>query len=120
MRQNSPTRRNESSDHLEQEVSIESDPMKGAEYIKYTGQNVQLFSPTNSGQIIQINNPKLRLTTSRDSLRELIEIEEQINDMTVMPDFGYHEDNYILPSATQYTNKWKALSMLLHDKGKFG
>jgi len=70
--------------------------------------------------MIQIKNPSLRLTTSRDSLRELIEIEEQINEMLVMPDFGYHEDNYILPCATQYTNKWKAVSMLLNDKGKFG
>lgn len=115
----SPLRRNESS-YSEAPASDATDPMKGAEYIRYTGQNVLLISPTNSKQIIQIKNPTLRLTTSRDSLRELIEIEEQINDMSVLPDFGYHEDNYILPSATQYANKWKALSMLLHDKGKFG
>lgn len=38
--------------------------------------------------------------------------------MTVLPDFGYQQDNYILDQEDQ-TSKWKLISKLIEDKGKF-
>lgn len=39
--------------------------------------------------------------------------------MSVMPDFGYQQDNYILDRSSEQ-NKWKLISKILNDNIKFG
>lgn len=39
--------------------------------------------------------------------------------MSVLPNFGYQEDNYIL-NRGEASNKWKLLSEILNDNNKFG
>ena len=56
---------------------------------------MSLKSPT-TGQVIKIKNPKIKIPASSEGLKDLMHIEEQITGMSMMPDFGYQEDNYIL------------------------
>lgn len=72
-----------------------------------------------NGQTIKIKNPKIKVGSSKEGLKDLIHIEKQINDMSIMPDFGYQQDNYILQKGDSQ-NKWKLLSELLQDQNKFG
>jgi len=39
-------------------------------------------------------------------LKDLIHIEKQIIGMSMMPDFGYQEDNYILDEKIAKEDKW--------------
>ena len=54
-----------------------------------------LISPT-FGDTIKIRNPKVKFGSSSNALKDLRHIEEQILEMSVLPDFGYERDNYIL------------------------
>ena len=94
-RRYSPELEKKSEDEQLTDSSFDDDPLKGAEYIKYSKDSVKLTSPTGN-QVITIKDPHVRLSTSRESLKELVKIEKQIQDMTVLPDFGYQEDNYII------------------------
>lgn len=50
-------------------------------------------------------------------LKDLKHVESQIKSMSVMPDFGYAEDNYLIDSVNN--NKWKTISSLLGDNERF-
>lgn len=78
---------------------------------------VELISPL-TGKVIKINNVKARISTSAEALFDLKNIEEQIIGMTVLPDFGYAQDNYIIPRA-EVANKWQVLTNLLHNNEKY-
>lgn len=78
---------------------------------------VMLTSPT-FGDTIKIRNPQVKFGSSKNALRELKHIEEQMKGMSVLPDFGYSEDNYIL-SHHESQNKWRMLTGLLGDTQKF-
>ena len=54
---------------------------------------------------MKIKNVNARIKTSFDGMKELKHVEEQIIGMTVLPDFGYAEDNYIL-EREETRNKW--------------
>jgi len=54
-----------------------------------------LISPI-TGHVIRLNKVSNKLSTSAEALHELKHVEEQIVGMSVLPDFGYGEDNYIL------------------------
>jgi len=45
--------------------------------------------------VIKLNKVTNRLGTSAEALQELKHVEEQIVGMSVLPDFGYGEDNYL-------------------------
>lgn len=78
-----------------------------------------LISPV-TGKVIKIKKVIAKLSTSADALNELKQIEEQIIGMTVMPDFGYGEDNYILnKQANSDKNNWLVLTELLQNTEKF-
>lgn len=81
-------------------------------------ENYELVSPI-TGKIIRIKGVKARLSTSADALEALKEIEEQVIGMTVLPDFGYAEDNYIIPKGDEVSNKWDVLTNLLHNNDKY-
>ena len=82
---------------------------------------MSLKSPT-TGQVIKIRNPKIEIRASSEALKDLMHIEEQITGMSMMPDFGYQEDNYILNEKNdEGEDKWKLLSRLVIGKeDKFG
>lgn len=65
------------------------------EFINYNNGDVILNSPT-FGDTIKISEPKIKFGTSLNALKDLKHVEEQIQGMTVLPDFGYAEDNYLL------------------------
>jgi hypothetical protein len=66
-------------------------------FIKHSNNTVQLISPT-FGDKITIHSPRCDFGTSKNGLRDLQHVEGQIRDLSVLPDFGYSEDNYILGS----------------------
>jgi hypothetical protein len=78
-----------------------------------------LISPV-TGQVIKIKKVIAKLSTSADAFQELKHVEEQIVGMTVMPDFGYGQDNYILQKEESSSkNNWLLLSELLNNPEKF-
>ena len=88
-----------------------------SEYIKKEDGNVYLISPT-FGDKIKIRNPAVRFGSSKNALKELMHVEEQILGMGVLPDFGYDQDNYILDQH-ESQNKWRLLTGLIGDNEKF-
>lgn len=99
---------------MEPEDREEADKYVTIDDVKNT---VNLISPT-TGEVIAIKGKNVRVGTSYDALTELKHVEEQILDMSVLPDFGYAEDNYIL-SRGENTNKWQLLTELLDNPEKF-
>ena len=85
-------------------------------YIKSTEETVELISPT-FGDSIKIRRPSVRFGSSVNALKDLKHVEAQIKDLSIMPDFGYAEDNYLIGDQTE--NKWKMLTGLLGDPKKF-
>lgn len=67
---------------------------------------------------MKISKVRARIATSADGLQELKHVEEQIIGMSVLPDFGYAEDNYILERGS-FANKWELLTELLNDSDKY-
>lgn len=82
---------------------------------------MSLKSPT-TGKVIQIKNPKIEIRASSEGLKDLMRIEEQITGMSMLPDFGYQQDNYIInQKGGEEADKWKLLSRLVTGKeDKFG
>lgn len=76
-----------------------------------------LTSPT-FGDQIRIKSPSVKFGSSRNALKDLKHVEEQIKDFSILPDFGYAEDNYIL---SQYlsTDPQRILTGLLGDPKRF-
>ena len=74
------------------------------------------------GSQIKITNPSVAIRPSRNGLKDLKHIENQIKDLDIMPDFGYAEDNYILnrdDNDKTTTNKWQLLTGLLGNPKRF-
>ena len=70
--------------------------------------------------MIKINKVFAKLSTSAEAFHELRHVEEQIVGMTVMPDFGYGQDNYILQKDENSSkDNWLLLSELLNNSEKF-
>lgn len=80
----------ESSDGLDDLVIETESP-----FIKVLPDRVCLTSPT-FGDTITILKPRIKFGSSKNALKDLIHVEQQIAAMGVLPDFGYAEDNYIL------------------------
>ena len=58
------------------------------------GKNIELISP-NKQAIFRIKNCNAHISSSALRFEELKHIENQIQGMTVMPDFGYEGDNFL-------------------------
>jgi hypothetical protein len=82
-------------------------------YIQRQGDSVLIMSPT-FGDKIRIKNPQCKFGSSKNALKDLKHVEHQIKELSVLPDFGYAEDNYILPHHDSQ-NKWRMLTGLLGD-----
>jgi hypothetical protein len=78
---------------------------------------VYLKSPT-TGQVIRIRNPKVKIKPSSKALVNLKHVDEQIKSQSVLPDFGYMQDNYLIDRERNFSN-WKRVSELIENKGKF-
>ena len=78
---------------------------------------VYLKSPT-TGQVIRIKNPKSKIRPSENALLNLKHVEEQIHSQSVLPDFGYMQDNYIIDRGFNQSS-WKRVSELIGNKDKF-
>lgn len=79
--------------------------------------DVILTSPV-FGDSITIKKPSLKFGSSKNALKDLKHVENQIKELSVMPDFGYAEDNYLL-NPYEGANKWKLLTGLLGDSKRF-
>jgi fructosamine-3-kinase len=55
--------------------------------------------------------------SSKHALRDLKHVETQIRDLSVMPDFGYGTDNYLIKE--EFPNKWDLLCGLIGDNKRF-
>lgn len=77
---------------------------------------VSITSPT-FGDTIKILKPTLRFGSSQTCLKDLKHVENQIKSMSVMPDFGYAEDNYLIDNDNN--NKWKTICSLIGDNERF-
>lgn len=60
----------------------------------------------------------MRFGQSKAGIKDLIHVEEQIKELGIMPDFGYHCDNYLIEHS-ENTNKWRHLTGLIGDARKF-
>jgi Na+-translocating ferredoxin:NAD+ oxidoreductase RnfC subunit len=80
-----------SNDHTEKAINLSE------QLISYNENEdtVYLKSPT-TGQVIRIRNPKAKISSSENALMNLKHVEAQIKSQTVLPDFGYMQDNYII------------------------
>ena len=58
------------------------------------------------------------ISTSALRFEELQHIDEQITGMSVMPDFGYAEDNFVLEKMEAPRN-WKLLTDIIYNKDKY-
>lgn len=87
-------------------------------YIQYdTKKNIVLLKSPSIGDTIQIKNSNiLKLGSTTNALLELKQIEQQIQGMSALPDFGYGEDNYILDCLS---NQDKDLTALIGSSEKF-
>lgn len=68
---------------------------------------------------IKIRNAKVPITASPEAFEELTHIEQQISNMSVMPDFGYEKDNFLLGRAPGADVGWKTLVELISNRDKF-
>jgi hypothetical protein len=57
---------------------------------------------------LKIKNPKVPICTSAKGLAELKYVEMQVNNLEVVPDFGYDYDNYVLKREDR--TGWEALT----------
>lgn len=65
-------------------------------FITYDEDQIILRSPT-FGNSITIKNPGyIKLGSSIHSMYELENVEDHIKGLSVLPDFGYGQDNYLL------------------------
>ena len=67
------------SSHINESSDTNSEDAIGTNYIEYTEKEVRLRSPTCLSPALKIANPNLRLSTSKEGLLDLINIENQIS-----------------------------------------
>lgn len=81
----------------------------------------ELKSPCMKGSI-KIKAPNARIATYGDRFEELKILEEQMLEMSKLPDFGYENDNYSLLNSESDMNpkrNWNVLGSFLESTDKF-
>ena len=116
---NGLTESSEDEQHAVPETEEERREREAAKYLKVDGKTktVELISPA-TGKVLRINNCSARIATSADALEDLKKIEEDVIGMTVLPDFGYAQDNYII-GKNHGVDNWKVLTDLLNNNDKY-
>jgi len=65
-------------------------------FITYNEDQIILRSPTFGNSISIKNQGYIKLGSSIQSMCELENVEDHIKGLSVFPDFGYGQDNYLL------------------------
>ena len=52
-------------------------------------------------------------------MKDLLHIEEQIQEFCGLPDFGYGKDNIFIDFSEENGSKWKPLTNLIHNPKRF-
>lgn len=89
--------------------------------MKFTSDGFELKSPCMKG-VIKIRAPGARIATYGDRFEELKILEEQMLEMSKLPDFGYEQSNYALLNSESNTNpkrSWNVLGAFLESSEKF-
>ena len=66
---------------------------------------------------LKIKNPKVPISTSAKGLSELKYVEMMVNNLDIVPDFGYENDNFILKREDR--TGWEALASLCGEKDRY-
>ena len=78
---------------------------------------VELISPNKKG-IFRIKNCNIPISTSDLRLEELQHIEDQMNELSSMPDFGYEGQNFVTEND-QGARNWKLLTNVVFNSEKY-
>lgn len=97
--------------HFEQEAQ---------RHLIMNSEGFELKSPCMKGSI-KIRAPNARIATYGDRFEELKILEEQMLEMSKLPDFGYENDNYSLLNTESDNPKrnWNVLGSFLESTDKF-
>ena len=83
---------------------------------KKTTNFAELHSPIMEGKIT-IKNPRVPISTSAVGFAELKYIESQMAELSIVPDFGYGDDNFCIQK--EGGNGWHTLTGLLGDSDRY-
>lgn len=75
------------------------------------------MSPNQAG-VIKIRNSKAKIASDPLRFEELEHIEKTMNEMQVLPDFGYQGDNFVIRDSKAPRN-WQLLTDFCFNKGKY-
>ena len=101
---------------------FEADEEEAKKYLNYHKDKITnveyalLSSPLMNG-CLKIKNPRVPISTSAKGLAELKYVEMQVNNLEVVPDFGYENDNFILKREDR--TGWEALTSLCGEKHRY-
>jgi len=82
------------------------------------GKTVELHSPSVRG-VIKIRNCKVPIASDALRFQELKHIENQMSNMTAMPDFGYDGDNFVIDRPGDAPRNWRLLTDFVYNKDKY-
>jgi len=68
---------------------------------------------------VLIHNPKITIASDPLRFEELKHIEDTMNGMQTMPDFGYGDDNFVIERASDAPRNWKLLTDFVYNKDKY-
>ena len=104
----------------EQLLVNDQDTGEGSKFIRMAadGKTIELISPAQKG-MIQIKNSKIPIVSDALRFEELMHIENTINDMQTMPDFGYDGDNFVIDRSEEAPRNWKLLTDFVYNKDKY-
>ena len=83
-----------------------------------TTNNYTLVSPRMK-HIMNIKSPRIKISANALAFDELKHIEEQIINQSVMPDFGYNSDNYILDRGDDAARNWQLLTEIVANADRY-
>ena len=98
----------------------ELDDTEAKKYVRYIndGKTVEIISPNMKG-VLKIKGSKVNIAPNPIRFEELKYIEKSITDMSVIPDFGYEKDNYILDRGPDAPKNWKLLTDFIWNRDKY-
>ena len=108
---------------VEEDESEDLNNDEAEQYVKLSadGKWVELISPGQKGSI-KIRNPKIPIASDALRFQELVHIEKTIVNMTTMPDFGYHGDNFVIERDSEncgVERNWRILMDFVYNKDKY-
>ena len=107
--------------HQIEEDEEDESPDEAKRFIRVskTDKNViELISPAQH-TVLKIRNSKIPIASDALRFQELVHIENAIVGMSVMPDFGYEGDNFVIERSQDAPRNWKLLTDFVYNKDKY-